>query len=252
MITIQDILNNKKKEIKNLQKIKCARNKKILNLNECLREKPFICEIKRSSPSKGTLNNTFNAVELAKVYENAGAGAISVLTDKTFFSGDMEELYEISKKVNIPILCKDFIISKIQIENAHISGADAILLIVSILDNDTLKILTEYATSLKLNILFEIHDFSEFERIEHLKPKYVGVNSRNLSTMKIEKERAAKLIKLISSLKGDFLKIAESGIETCEDLKYFKNAGANAFLIGTALMTSKNPQEKIKEFYKCL
>ncbi len=249
MITLETILNSKREEIKSIKKINCKRNRKIFELSDYIIEKPFIAEVKKSSPSLGHINLNINHIEQAKKYEQFGAGCISVLTDKTFFSGDIEYLYEISRSVNLPILCKDFILSEIQILNAYISGADVVLIIVSILNDSELELLVNYSKNLGLNILYELHSYRDFERIKNLEPKYVGVNSRNFNNMKIEKDRALNLIK---KLEGNFIKIAESGIETGKDIKLFKNAGADAFLIGTSLMLSNNLREKFKEFYSCL
>ncbi len=252
MITINDILKRKKEELQNLERIKCIRNKKIYNLKEFLTEKPFICEIKRKSPLKGTIKSEINAVETAKQYEINGAGAISVLTDKTFFSGDMEELYEISKVVKLPILCKDFILTELQILNAHISGADVILIIVSILNDEQLEQLVAYSRSMNLSILFEVCDLHDFKRIKRFNPEFIGVNSRNLKTMQIEKQRSSDTIKKLSDLKGDFLIIAESGITSGNDVSFFRQAGADAFLIGTALMESNDLKLTFKEFHGAL
>ena len=249
MITLETILKTKKEEIKTLKRINCKRNRKIFRLSEFLQEKPFIAEVKKKSPSKGNINIRINPLEQAKLYERYGAGAISVLTDKTFFNGDIEELYEISKHIKLPILCKDFTLSKMQILNASISGADVVLLIVSILNDSEIGEFVKYADELNLNIIFEIHSLNDFERIKVYNPEYVGINSRNFNSMKIEKERALQLLK---KLKGNFFKIAESGIESGNDIREYRKAGADAFLIGTSLMLSDNLEEKFKEFYSCL
>ncbi len=249
MITINEILKNKYEEVENLKKVNCKRNRKIYKLSDFIKEKPFIAEIKKKSPSKGIINNDIDIVDYAVKYEQFGAGAISVLTDETFFNGNIEDLYEISKNVKLPILCKDFTVSKLQILNAHISGADIVLLIVSILDDSKLEELSNYAKKLELDIIFEIHSFDDFQRIKRFNPEFVGVNSRNFYNMKIEKERAIQLLKKIE---GDFIKIAESGINSGTDIKDYRKSGADAFLIGTSLMSAESLKNKFQEFYSCL
>ncbi len=245
----KDIIKYKEEEIKNLKQIKIKRKKKVLNVIEFLRKKPIIAEIKKASPSKGDINLNIKVEKRAKYYEKYGAGAISVLTDKKFFRGSFDDLKKVSESVNLPVLCKDFIISKVQIENAYNCGADFILLIVSILNDKKLDYLVNFTRDLKLRILFEIHNYDDFFRIKKFSPEIIGVNSRNFNTMEIEKQRAKKILK---KLNGDFLKIAESGMETKKDIEDFKNAGADAFLIGTSLMKTKNLKEKFEEFYSCL
>jgi indole-3-glycerol phosphate synthase len=248
---LEKIIKNKELELEGLKKINCRRNKKYYNLGDSLREKPIIAEIKKKSPSKGILNNSVDVVEQAKKYEKYGAGAVSVLTDKTFFNGDIEELYEISRNVKLPILCKDFILNKLQILNAEISGADVVLLITSILEKDILFDLYEYAKSIGLQVLLEVHSTDDLSKIESLDAEYVGINCRDLKTMKIDKQNALNLLNQIRD-KGEFLKIIESGIETSDDIKLFKDAGADGFLIGTAFMEADNLKEKFEEFYRCL
>ena len=246
---LEDILKSKKEEIKNLKPLKIKRKKEVLNVVEFLKEKPIIAEIKKASPSKGVINKNVNILKQAKIYEKYGAGAISVLTDRKFFSGNFEDLKLISENINLPVLCKDFILSEVQIENAYRCGADFILLIVCILNETEIERLYNFAKSYGLEVLFEIHDYEDFLKIKKLKPNLVGVNSRNFKNMKIEKERACEILK---KLKGDFLKIAESGIESKKDIEDFKDAGADSFLIGTSLMKAENLEDKFKKFYSCL
>ena len=246
---LKKIIESKIEEIKKLKLISIKREKPVLNVVESLKKKPIIAEIKKASPSKGVINDKIDIVKQAKKYQEYGAGAISVLTDKNFFKGSFEDLCKISKSVNIPVLCKDFILDEIQIENAYNCGADFILIIVYILDDFKLKALVDYAKKLNLNILFEVHSLDDFSRIKKFNPEIVGVNSRNFHSLKIEKDRAINVIK---NLKGDFLKVAESGISTKKDIEIFKNAGADAFLIGTAFMEASDVKRKFEEFYSII
>lgn len=246
---LQKIIEHKKEEIKNMPSVENRRTRKVLDAYTSLKDKPFICEIKKASPSMGDINLEVNIIEQAKSYETAGGGAISVLTDKKFFKGDLEFLTETATNVSIPVLCKDFIISELQIENAYNAGADFILLIVAILSKDELTMLSRKAHSLNLQVLYEIHNYEEFDKIKHLELQLVGVNSRDLTTFEIKKDYACSVI---NQLTGNFIRVAESGINNTNDISQFVTGGAEAFLIGTALMQSDNPADKLKEFYNAI
>lgn len=249
---LSQILKNKRDEIKSLSSKGLKREKDILNPINTLKNKPFITEVKKASPTLGDINVGADVISQAKIYQKAGAGGVSVLTDEKFFKGSFNDLYEVSKNVDIPVLCKDFIISEIQIDIAYEMGADIILLIAKALDKEYLKHLAKYAKNKGLFVLFEIHEIEEMQKLPTDFVDMVGVNSRNLETLQIDKDSAAQILK---SLKGDFLKIAESGINSKGDIINFKRAGADAFLIGSYLMQSQDPEIAIKELYeglKCL
>jgi indole-3-glycerol phosphate synthase len=236
-------------EIESLKQLEVfKRTKPVLDVKQSLINKPFIMEIKRSSPSKGVINENVNVVSQAKKYEEVGAGCISVLTEREYFKGSFNDLEQVSKTVKIPILCKDFIIHELQIEKAYESGADMILLIVRLLDEATLTRLYNKARELKLNVLFELHEQLEFEKVKHLEALF-GVNSRDLNNFTIDKKKAAMVLK---SIPPEYFKVAESGIESLEDIKMFKKAGANAFLIGTKLMQEKDLKKTVEDFYRGL
>lgn len=246
---LQKIIDHKREEVKSLKCPQDKRTRPIYDPVRSLKIKPFIAEIKRASPSLGDINTGVNVTGQAVKYTSGGAGAISILTDRTFFKGDFSLLKEVSEHVDIPLLCKDFILSEVQVEHAHAAGADFILLIAAALTAEEMKTLTAKARSLGINILYELHSADEFDKIADLEPEMVGVNSRNLESFKIDKEAAQAII---TQLHGDFIKVAESGIETPEDVAAFSKAGAGAFLIGTALMKSTDPAHKLTEFYSAL
>ncbi len=246
---LNEIIENKRNEIKTLVPAEKIRTRQMRDPLAHLRIKPFIAEIKKASPSRGTINVDVDIVGHARLYERGGAGSVSVLTDSRYFQGSFDFLTEVSQAVKLPLLCKDFIISEVQIYNAFAHGADFILLIASILDDRDLRFLTRKARHYSLNILYEIHDGEEFKKIKALDPEMVGVNSRDLTTFKINKKKAMETMR---SLKGSFMKIAESGIETGADIIGFRKAGADAFLVGTTLMTAVDPAQKLKEFYSAL
>jgi indole-3-glycerol phosphate synthase len=246
---LKEIIEHKRSEIKNLVPAEQNRQRPVIDPLPHLRAKPFIAEIKKASPSRGMINRDVDIMDHARIYERGGAGAVSVLTDSRYFQGSFGFLTEVSKAVNIPLLCKDFILSEVQLDNAFAHGADFILLIASILNVRELRILARRAQRYSMKVLYEIHDGDEFEKIRSLDLEMVGVNSRDLGTFTINREKA---MTTIGSLNGDFMKIAESGIETGEDIITFRKAGADAFLVGTALMIADDPVEKLKEFYSAL
>lgn len=246
---LDEILTEKNKILKNMQILDRVRKKPVLDVITSLKENPFICEIKKASPTLGTINADIDIIDQAKKYEKYGAGAISVLTDSSFFNGSYNDLFEVSNNVAIPVLCKDFILSKIQIDNAYLSGADMILLIAEALSKEKMKELSEIAKSYKLEILYEIHSFTEFYKIKDLEPKFVGVNSRDLKTLKINKKLA---LDTLLNLEGAFCKVGESGIKDRSDICKYKEAGADFFLIGTLLMKSTDLKSTFKELKKGL
>ncbi len=248
-MNLKEIIEHKRNEIKSMIPAERNRLRPVTDPLAHLREKPFIAEIKKASPSRGAINRDVDVTSQASLYERGGAGAVSVLTDSRYFHGSFNFLTEVSKVVKTPLLCKDFIISELQIDNAFAHGADFILLIASILDVRELHFLTQRARRYSMKVLYEIHEVEEFKKVKPLNPEMVGVNSRDLTTFTINKEKAMETIR---SLNGDFIKIAESSIETSEDIMNFQKAGADAFLIGTALMTAEDPAKKLKEFYSVL
>jgi indole-3-glycerol phosphate synthase len=246
---LKEIVDHKREEIMALKCADITRRRPVLNPLDYLVEKPFIAEIKKASPSHGDINRDVDITHQARMYEQGGAGAVSVLTDSRYFHGSFNHLTELSASVKLPLLCKDFILSEVQIDNAYAHGADFILLIASILNVRELRILSARAGRYSMKVLYELHEREEFDKIKDLDPEMVGVNSRDLKSFSIDKKRAVETIRAIA---GDFLIIAESGIETPDDVRNFKRAGAGAFLIGTALMKADNPADELAKFYSAL
>jgi indole-3-glycerol phosphate synthase len=204
----------------------------------------FICEIKKASPSKGVISNSFNYKQIALEYQKAGASAISVLTEPDFFLGSKDYLQEIKNIVSIPILRKDFIIDSYQIYESKIIGADSILLICSILDKQVLKDFFEIASTLGLSCLVEAHDEKEIEMALDIGAKIIGVNNKNLKNFEVDFNSSIRLRKLIPS---DKIFVSESGIKTKEHVDMLKANNVNAVLIGEELMKSGNISLKLKE-----
>ncbi|HXE09030.1 MAG TPA: indole-3-glycerol phosphate synthase TrpC [Acidobacteriaceae bacterium] len=192
-----------------------------------------IAELKKASPSRGLIRADFNPAALATSLEAAGATALSVLTDREFFQGSLENLTRASAAVKIPCLRKDFIFDPFQIVEARAAGADAILLIVAALTDSELRSLYAEAKRLELDVLCEVHDTDELDRAVALGFTVLGVNSRNLHTMQVDPEGQ---IELARKLPKTAVRVAESGIQTQADMARMSAAGYDAFLIGESLM----------------
>ncbi|MFN3814175.1 MAG: indole-3-glycerol phosphate synthase TrpC [Aquificaceae bacterium] len=205
----------------------------------------IIAEVKRASPSAGEIKNV-SASEQAIVYQRAGAVAVSVLTDRAFFKGSLEDLRDVRQKVNIPILRKDFVIDPIQIEEAKAFGADGILLIVRMLDGESLKDLIAYSYELSLMPLVEVFNLQEAELALKYGAKIIGINNRDLDTFKVDISLSKSLSLNIKKMGVNTL-VAESGIDTRQDIEELQSLGVDAFLVGTSLMKSEDPAKKLKE-----
>ncbi len=198
-------------------------------------ELTFICEIKKASPSKGLISENFPYIDIAKDYEAAGAGAISVLTEPKFFLGCDEYLKDVKKTVSIPVLRKDFTIDPYQIYEAALIGADCVLLICALLDTDTLKEYIKIADSLGLSCLVEAHDEAEVKSAIEAGSRIIGVNNRNLKTFEVDITNSVRLRKLVPQ---NISFVSESGIRNAQDISVLRQIGANAVLIGETLMRS--------------
>ncbi len=203
----------------------------------------IIAEIKRASPSKGVINDKIDVAETAKNYEKGGACAISVLTEEDRFCGSLEDLKIARNAVNLPILRKDFIFDEFQIYEAAEAGADVILLIAAMLDDEVLQKLHRLAEEdLGLDALVEVHTLPELERATKIGAKIIGVNNRDLHSFKVSLDVSRELIK---SAPVDALMISESGISTKDEILELRELGFSGFLIGETLMRSENVQESL-------
>lgn len=203
----------------------------------------IIAEVKKASPSLGDINLGIDILTQALTYETAGAAMISVLTDEVFFKGDIAYLREVSNRVNIPTLAKDFIIDEKQIVRSRNAGATVILLIVGILTEMRLKELYDFATELELEVLVETHNLSELEVAYRIGARIIGVNNRNLLTFETDLNTS---LELSASFKYGPVHISESAIFSAEDARKLAPF-FNGILVGTALMTADNVENKIKE-----
>lgn len=252
METILDrIIRQKQKEVIILRECKPVSTKitekrSLINKLQKISEIAVIAEFKRASPSKGIINNGVEPAEQAAIYEKAGASAISVLTDETFFKGSYADLGAVREVVELPILCKDFIIDQLQINQAALNGADLILLIVAALEESRLLELYQYARSLDLEVLVEVHNHQELARAIKIGARLIGVNNRDLKTFNVTLEVTESLAAMVKN-SGAFL-ISESGIHDKKDVDRVRRAGANGILVGEALMKSSNITQSILDF----
>jgi indole-3-glycerol phosphate synthase len=204
----------------------------------------LIAEIKFASPSAGAIREKTDPAKIGRIYEQAGASAISLLTDQKFFHGHLEYLPKVKQTVTLPILRKDFILDEIQIREALIWGADAVLLIVRILSGEQLKELLSLCRENNLAALVEVHDRDDLEKALESKAEIIGINNRDLDTFKINLKTTQELAAVIPE---GLIVVGESGIQTRMDLEGLKGTGVNAVLIGSSLMGSDDIESKTRE-----
>ncbi|WP_298534937.1 indole-3-glycerol phosphate synthase TrpC [uncultured Algibacter sp.] len=209
----------------------------------------IIAEHKRRSPSKPVINNGLNVQDVASGYENAGVCGMSVLTDGKYFGGSLDDLLTARASFNLPLLRKEFIIDEYQLLEAKAYGADVILLIAAILSRDEIKQFSEFAKSLKLDVLLEVHNEKELHKSVMPSLDMLGVNNRNLKTFDVSLDTSKSLSKLIPD---DFVKVSESGISHIEAIKELQPYGYQGFLIGENFMKTDNPGESATQFIKNL
>jgi indole-3-glycerol phosphate synthase len=215
---------------------------------------PVITEIKAASPSAGTIRKNLEAAELAKAMEKGGAVGISVLTEPTHFQGSLNSLAEARQAVKLPILMKDIILSRAQIEAASKVGANAVLLIQTLFDRGhcecSVKEMIMEAHSKNLEVLLETHNEDEFRVAVDTDADLVGINNRDLGTLKVDLNVTKRILKNNDTKRK--IIVSESGINTPEDIRFLHACGAHAFLIGSAIMRAGNVEEKVKEFVQTL
>jgi indole-3-glycerol phosphate synthase len=203
-----------------------------------------IAELKKASPSRGLIRSNFDAASLARQLAQAGAAALSVLTDEEFFLGSLENLRRAAECSHLPCLRKDFVVDEFQVLEARANCADAILLIVAALSQAELLALARRAAELQLDVLCEVHDTGELERAVDAGCGVIGVNSRDLRTFQVDLQAA---FRLAESMPNNVLRVAESGIHSGADIARLRAAGYQAFLIGESLMKSESPADALRE-----
>ena len=204
----------------------------------------LIAEAKKASPTAGVISANFDPLEIARQYAAAGAHALSILTDEQFFQGSLAYLSQIRDEVWLPLLRKDFIIHEVQIAEASVAGADAILLIVAALEQDRLEALYQEATILQLDVLVEVHTAEELERALDLGAELIGINNRNLTTFEVDLRTTEELSQDVPE--GVIL-VCESGLKTRADTQRALDSGCNAILVGESLMRTNDIAAKVEE-----
>ena len=204
----------------------------------------LIAEIKFASPSAGVIREKMDPCAIGRIYEDAGAAAVSLLTDNRFFGGDLDELPRLKKAVSLPILRKDFIIDEIQVRESLLYGADAILLIARILSREQLKELLVLCKELGLAPLTEVHDPHDLEKAIDCGAEIIGINNRNLDTFEVDLQTTLDLAPRVPE---KCIIVSESGIFDKEDIRWLRRSGIQAVLVGTSIMKSKDMARKIKE-----
>jgi indole-3-glycerol phosphate synthase len=260
---LQRILETKRKEIQDLYRdtgLEALRDQanqadEARNFYQAMTQPPsrrlnLIAEVKKASPSAGVIREDFDPVAIARLYQQAGANAISVLTDEQYFQGSLEYLRQVRQAVDLPVLRKDFIIDPIQVYQARAAGADAILLIAGALEPGRMMDLMILSTELRMTVLIEVHDADELLAVRSMvgfplrKYGLLGINNRDLTTFRVDLGTTVRLAELAGE--GTPI-ISESGIKTREDVEKLKRAGAVGLLVGETLMRTGDPVHEVEE-----
>jgi len=204
----------------------------------------IIAEVKKASPSKGILCEQFDACAIARAYEDGGAAAVSVLTEKNYFQGSLDYLRAVKAAIKLPVLRKDFIFDPYQLYEARANGADAVLLIAVILSEELLAELVRLARELTLHHIVEVHNIADVRKALSAGTEIIGINNRNLATFETNLRTT---IELLPAIPDDKIVVSESGIATRQDMLRLAEAGVDAVLIGETLMKAKNPGAKLRE-----
>jgi indole-3-glycerol phosphate synthase len=252
---LDEILGDKRREVEHLYAQASAKsfaalianNPPVRDFRAAIHAIPgiaIIAEIKRKSPSRGILNVAVDAGQTAILYQQAGASAVSVLTDEKYFGGSLDDLRTVRQVVDLPILRKDFIIDELQLLQSRASGADAVLLIVAALTCEKLATLHQKATELGLSSLVEIHTEAEAHLALDIGAELIGINNRDLRTFDISLDVTSRIAPLLPT---NVTIVSESGIHTAADVALVQKAGARAVLVGQSLMTSSDLAAKLRE-----
>ena len=259
---LEEIVSHKKQEVAQMrlesplaevqQKLKDAPQVRdfLKTLQENSHRPSLIAEVKKASPSKGVIREDFDPINIAQAYERGGAACLSVLTDTKFFQGSFDNLSNVRKSVELPLLCKEFIIDLYQIYLARTVGADAVLLIAAILSNVQLKDFLRVIHSLKMTALVEVHTASELDRVLRLPDvKLIGINNRNLKNFTVNLANTEKLISQRKHLLQSYgiTVVSESGIYTPDDLNFVEKAGARAVVVGESLVKQPDVENAVRQ-----
>ena len=252
MSILESIISYKKEEVQKrkvtlpLEELKHENSPNPRDFKSALEKESIsiIAEIKRMSPSAGMIREDFNHLQIAKIYEENGASAVSVLTDNKFFGGTDDYLIEIKKEINLPVLRKEFVIDEYQIYESRWLGADAILLIARILTRDEIDRFISLAKELGMACLVEVHTLSELKDVLSTSSEIVGINNRNLDTLAVDIKTSLELKRLVPN---GYITVSESGIKNRGDVLKLQRSGFDGVLVGETLMRTKKIGDKLKE-----
>ncbi len=256
MTFLEQVLREKKALVKELKSKRPLRE--VVKMAEGKEKRPFfkefserfpaevriIAEVKKASPSKGVLAEDLNVAEIVREYEGGGAKAISVITEEKYFKGTLSYIEDAKKAGFIPVLRKDFVVDEYEIYEAKAAGADALLLIGEALDKNQISDYVEIAREVGIDILLEVHGVRTYEKVGDLKGYLLGINNRDLENLGVDLSLSREVLKNIPS---DLPVIIESGIETRHDIETFMEWGVSGFLVGTSLVSSGSPRERLRE-----
>ncbi|MFI9653925.1 indole-3-glycerol phosphate synthase TrpC [Guyparkeria sp. GHLCS8-2] len=206
-----------------------------------------IAEIKKASPSRGVLRDPFDPVAIAKSYQKGGAACLSVLTDRDFFQGDAEYLKAARAACRLPVLRKDFLIEPYQVDEARAMGADCVLLIAAVLDDERMHALHDRARHWGMDVLVEVHDHDELLRALQLDTRLIGINNRDLRSFEVSLDVT---LELLHDIPDDRIVVTESGILGVEDVRRMRRHDVHAFLVGEAFMRAEDPGEALAELFE--
>ncbi len=252
MISLEDIVEHKKHRLERVQEDlplreieKMAAPVKNRGFKDAISKGKInlIAELKRASPSHGVIRHDYNPEEIARIYKNSKAAALSVLTEDKYFQGNIDHLKTVRQAVDLPVLRKDFIISEYQIYESAVAGADAILLIATLLDKGMLKGLYREAKALGIEVLVEIHNERELDKALSTGAEMIGINNRNLRTLEVDLNTTVELLPKIPSEK---IVVSESGIRDYEDVRRLSDAGVKAVLVGSVFMEAEDIGAEVK------
>ena len=262
---LEEIVWHKEKEVQQMRESLPLKNlllsvnnaPRVRNFLSALQDSPrkpaLIAEVKKASPSKGIIKEDFDPVTIAKSYQAGGAACLSVLTDYKFFAGSFDNLFTVRQAVDLPLLCKEFILYPYQIYLARNNGADAILLIAAILGNQDLQYFLRTAHKLEMTCLVEVHTLEELDRVLKLEGvELIGINNRNLQNFTVDLQTTCQILySRAQELKQrNIIVVSESGIHDFEDLQLLSASGAKAVLIGESLVRQNDPHQAILNLYR--
>ena len=260
---LQDIINKKKRRLIELKKKRPLESllehpsdsmgyynfKETIEKNIQKNKISIIAEIKKASPSAGIIIKDYNPLKIAEIYNSHKATCLSVLTEEDFFYGDLMHISKIKQKINLPILCKDFFVDPFQVHLAKSYGADAILIIIAGVNDELADQLYEEALKLNMSVIVEVHTVEEAKKALRFNKALIGINNRNLDTLKIDLNTTKEILEDVEKTK---LVISESGISSPDDIRFLHKCGADAYLVGSSIMQTDEIQQTVQKLVNAI